>query len=380
MSKNAPDFGPRSTEGVRLFLAGDVMLGRGIDQVLPYPSDPRIYELALSSAKGYVKLAEKANGSILKPVSFSYVWGDALDELDRARPDARIVNLETSITKSDRYASKGINYRMSPSNAPCLLAAGIDCCTLANNHALDWGTAGLVETLKTLANAGVRGVGAGHNAVHASAPVFLGAASGGRIIVFSFGTETSGIPSEWAAGENNPGVNLLPDLSDRTIGRIAKQVSTVKRPGDVVLASLHWGPNWGYEISRSERRFAHGLIDMAGFDVVLGHSSHHPKGIEVYERKLILYGCGDFINDYEGIGGYEEFRSDLVLMYLPMLSPSTGDLLQLKMIPFQIRRFRLNRASVQDAAWLRGTLDRESARLGPRVEMTENNTLSLVFT
>lgn len=352
------------------------MLGRGIDQVLPHPSDPRIYEPALSSATRYVDLAERAHGPIPRPVSFQYVWGDALDELRRAQPDARIVNLETSITKSNRYAPKGINYRMSPGNVPCLAAAGIDCCVLANNHVLDWGPAGLTETVETLASVGIRSAGAGRDARQASAPVLLDAVRGGRIVVFAFGSETSGIPSDWAAAEHEPGVNLLQDLSDRTIARIGEQVSGIKRPGDVAIASIHWGPNWGYETSRSERRFAHGLIDIAGFDVVYGHSSHHPKGIEVYQRKLILYGCGDFLNDYEGIGGYEEFRSDLVLMYLPLLSRTTGDLLQLRMIPFQIRRFRLHRASAEDAAWLCETLDRESVRLGARVKLAADNILA----
>lgn len=369
-----------SAHGVRLFLAGDVMLGRGIDQVLPRPSDPRLYEPSISSAERYVALAEKANGPIPRPLSFSYVWGDALDELRREQPDARIVNLETSVTKSDNYAPKGINYRMSPGNVPCLTAAGIDCCVLANNHVLDWGQAGLLETLDTLTSAGIRTAGAGRNAAQASAPALLDTAGGGRIVILAFGSETSGIPSDWAAGENEPGVNLLRDMSDRTVDRIAAQTLKGKRAGDVLVASIHWGANWGYEISRSQTRFAHGLIDAAGVDVVYGHSSHHPKGIEVYRRKLILYGCGDFLNDYEGIGGYEEFRGDLSVMYLPLLSRANGALLELGMIPFQIRKFRLIRASRQDAAWLRDVLDREGARLGTRVTLAEDNTLRLAWT
>jgi poly-gamma-glutamate synthesis protein (capsule biosynthesis protein) len=380
MSDDRPNISSRSAHGVRLFLAGDVMLGRGIDQVLPHPSDPRLYEPSVSSAARYVALAEKANGPIPRPVSFSYVWGDALDELRRAQPDARIVNLETGVTKSDNYAPKGINYRMGPGNIPCLTAAGIDCCVLANNHVLDWGQAGLLETLDTLTSAGIRTAGAGRNAAQASAPALLDAAGRGRIVIFAFGSETSGIPSDWAASENEPGVNLLRDMSDRTVERIAAQTLKAKRAGDVLVASIHWGANWGYESSRSQTRFAHGLIDAAGVDVVYGHSSHHPKGIEVYRQKLILYGCGDFLNDYEGIGGYEEFRDDLTVMYLPLLSRANGTLLELRMVPFQIRKFRLGRASRGDAAWLRDVLDREGARLGTRVMLGEDNTLRLAWT
>ena len=86
-----------------LFLCGDVMTGRGIDQILPHPGHPRIYEPYMEDARGYVEIAEKANGPIRKPVDFSYIWGEALEELERVEPDLRLINLETSITTSDEY-------------------------------------------------------------------------------------------------------------------------------------------------------------------------------------------------------------------------------------------------------------------------------------
>jgi poly-gamma-glutamate synthesis protein (capsule biosynthesis protein) len=88
---------------ITIFLCGDVMTGRGIDQVLPHPSDPTIYESYMKNARGYVKIAEEVNGPIDYPVSFSYVWGDILKELDRVALDVRIINLETSVTKSNDY-------------------------------------------------------------------------------------------------------------------------------------------------------------------------------------------------------------------------------------------------------------------------------------
>jgi Putative enzyme of poly-gamma-glutamate biosynthesis (capsule formation) len=82
----------------------------------------------------------------------------------------------------------------------------------------------------------------------------------------------------------------------------------VKQQGDIVVASIHWGGNWDYKVPREQREFAHKLIDEAGVDVIHGHSSHHIKGIEVYRGKLIMYGCSDLLNDYEGISGlYEDF-------------------------------------------------------------------------
>ena len=116
-----------------VFLCGDVMTGRGIDQVLPHPSEPRIYEAFVDDARAYVELAEAAHGPIPRPVDFSYIWGDAREELARHAPDARVVNLETSITRSEDYwRGKGINYRMHPDNIPCLAAARIDVCTSAS--------------------------------------------------------------------------------------------------------------------------------------------------------------------------------------------------------------------------------------------------------
>ena len=131
-----------------------------------------------------------------------------------------------------------------------------------------------------------------------------------------------------------------------------------------MVLSIHWGSNWGYGIPQDQIDFAHPLIDRAGVDVVHGHSSHHVKGLEIYKGRSILYGCGDFLNDYEGISGEEEYRSDLTLMYFPTLKASTRALSKLEMVPMQIRNFRVRRASWDDARWLCGLLNRESAPFG----------------
>jgi poly-gamma-glutamate synthesis protein (capsule biosynthesis protein) len=109
------------------------------------------------------------------------------------------------------------------------------------------------------------------------------------------------------------------------------------------------------------------LIDQ-GVDVVYGHSSHHPRPIEVYRGGLVLYGCGDFINDYEGIGGYESFRGDLRLLYLARVVPQRG-LTELRMVPFQVHRMQLRHASRADARWLRDRMSRISRRFGVSVDL-----------
>lgn len=361
-----------------LFLCGDVMPGRGLDQALPYPCDPVLYEPFVRDARQYLALAEAVHGPIPRPVDFAYIWGEALDELRRRQPSLRIVNLETSITRSSEYwPGKEIHYRMSPENAACLAAAGIHCCALANNHVLDWGYAGLAETLATLERLGIAAAGAGRNAAEARRPAVLTLGSKGRVLVFSYGSPSSGIPESWAATDSRPGVNLFVEHSPDTVSRIAQEVRRLKRPGDIVVASLHWGGNWGYTIGHEERALAHALVEAAQVDVVHGHSSHHPKAIEVYRQRLILYGCGDFIDDYEGIGGYEMFRSDLVLMYFVSLEPASGRLLALHLVPLRIRRLRLERVAAPEAHWLAETLTREGEAFGTRVRCLEDNTLTL---
>ncbi|MBL7178394.1 MAG: CapA family protein [Desulfobacteraceae bacterium] len=369
----------RTLNLIKIFMCGDVMTGRGIDQVLSHPSNPVIHEPYVRDARRYVELAERVNGHIHQPVSFSYIWGDAVNELERMTPDLRIINLETSITKSNDYwEGKGINYRMHPGNIPCITAAKIDVCSLANNHILDWGYAGLTETLATLRKVNIKYSGAGRNIKEAETPAVIQVQDKkSRVIVFSFGSFTSGIPFNWAAKENRPGVNLLKDLSGKTIRRIKHSIQELKREGDIVVVSIHWGGNWGYEIPGEQIDFAHKLIDEAGVDIIHGHSSHHVKAIEVYKEKPIIYGCGDFLNDYEGIGGYEEFRADLGLMYFLSMDPSTGKLVNLEMTPTQIKRFKVNRASRADALWLKDTLNRKGGKFGTRVESRRHNTLTL---
>ena len=366
-----------SPDTVTLFLAGDVMTGRGIDQVLPFPADPQIHETFVKSASDYVKLAERANGAIQRPVGFDYIWGDALTELKRRKPDARIINLETALTRSTRPEPKGINYKMNPANLGAITAAGIDCCVVANNHVLDWGCSGLLDTLCALEQAKVHYAGAGRDSSSAAAPAILEVHAKARVLVFAFGCPNAGVPRRWGAGPDGPGVNIVPELSRQAAVQIGEQVRSVAKPRDVVLASIHWGGNWGYEIPDEQSAFAHRLVESSNVDIVHGHSSHHVKGIEVHRGKLILHGCGDFIDDYEGITGYEEFRDDLVLMYFPTIRIDDGMLVSLEMVPLQIRNMCLNRASRADVEWLARTLNREGKPLGTRVRLGSDDVLRL---
>jgi poly-gamma-glutamate synthesis protein (capsule biosynthesis protein) len=239
---------------------------------------------------------------------------------------------------------------------------------------LDWGYDGLSETLLSLGAVGIAHSGAGNDSDEALQPAVLGTVGKGRVLLFSFGVTTSGIPNEWKATTISPGVNLLDDLSETTAARVCDQMRTHQQPGDLIVASIHWGRNWGYEIPLEQVAFAHRLIE-EGVAIVHGHSSHHVKAIEVFRGRLILYGCGDFLTDYEGISGHETFRGDLALMYLIDLDSASGELITARLVPMQMRRFRLERASAADSKWLWNLLNELGKPFGTALRLQEDNSL-----
>jgi poly-gamma-glutamate capsule biosynthesis protein CapA/YwtB (metallophosphatase superfamily) len=364
-----------------LFLAGDVMTGRGLDQAMQQSVAPTLHEPGVRDARRYLALAEAAHGPILAPVSPAYLWGDALAVLEERDPAARIINLETSVTMNNEWCrAKDVHYRMHPANISCLTVAGIQVAGLANNHTLDWGRQGLAETLGALQRAGIQTAGAGQNTAEASLPAIVPLKAtrkpGGRVLVWAVGSVTSGIPGDWAATNRDSGIDLLPVLDAAAADRLAARVAAVKQPGDIAVISIHWGSNWGFDVPDAFIQFAHQLIE-GGVDLVHGHSSHHVRPIEVYRDRLILYGCGDLIDDYEGIAGHGRYRSDLGIMYFPTLEVATGRLVGLAMVPMQMRQFRLSRVDGEGLNWLRDTLSRISQGFGCSVEIRHGEALSL---
>jgi poly-gamma-glutamate synthesis protein (capsule biosynthesis protein) len=202
------------------------------------------------------------------------------------------------------------------------------------------------------------GVGAGRDEREAWSPRLLPRPDGGRVIVLSMADMSSGVPLSWAAREAKPGVALLDGSINDCVAKAADSILALKTEHDFAIASVHWGPNWGYEISSGQFEFARKLIDKAGVDVVHGHSSHHPKQMALYRGRLIMFGCGDLLNDYEGIGGHDDFRKDLVALYL--LTIDGARISNVKILPFRLRRFRLERTTAVDAAWLADRINHHS--------------------
>lgn len=354
------------------------MTGRGIDQILSHPCNSQIYESYVKDARDYIKLAEHAHGKIPRAVAGDYLWNDALREWQKRQPDVKIMNLETAITESNHHwAGKGINYRMHPKNIDVLRSAQVDVCALANNHILDWHVEGLKETLSTLKAARIKFAGAGENQKQAMTPAIFELSDKRRILIFSMSTKSSGIPPSWGATAGRPGVYLLEDLGRKTVKQIKNNIELYQQTGDLIIVSIHWGGNWGYEIPASHQDFAHNLIDETDISLIHGHSSHHPIAIEVYNHKLILYACGDFINDYEGISGSEVFKSDLSIMYFLEFDPQLFRVSKMELVPLQIRKFQLHYARREDAEWLVDTLNRESSVYQTHFNLNHDRTISV---
>ncbi|MGD9021164.1 MAG: CapA family protein, partial [Lysobacterales bacterium] len=366
---------------MKLLLCGDVMLGRGIDQVLPRPGDPKLQEhwRKVYDAREFIRRAQMKHGQIDKDRDAAYVWGDFLEEADGYAPDLRLVNLETAITAAGRaWPQKPVHFRMNPQNIDVLKTAKIDFCALANNHVMDWGQGGLEETIRTLDLAGIAHAGAGSGKGDAESPAILPVPGKGRVIVMSMGTASSGIPGAWAAGENRAGLNMV-ELHEACIERIRHLARGIRQAGDILVASVHWGGNYEPVVPQNQRQFARRLIDDAGVDIVHGHSSHHVRGIELHDGKLILYGCGDLVNDYEGMEKTPQRQAlapDLGLMYFTRVSPADGRVTELQMVPVTMRRLRITRGSGQDAERLKQVLNRECLELGT-VVVNEGGVLHL---
>jgi poly-gamma-glutamate capsule biosynthesis protein CapA/YwtB (metallophosphatase superfamily) len=252
-----------SPSELHLLLVGDVMLGRGVNDVL---------------------LEKDA----------AYPWGDTRALFLGA--DWRACNLECVI--SDRGEPwepdlKAFHFRSDLKNLAVLQNARIDAVTLANNHSLDFGHQALSDCVQALDVAGIRHAGAGADLAAARA-LAVSKVKGRTIGVLAF---TDNEP-DWEAKPSRAGIWYCPvDLDDERAADLLGEVGKARKAADIVVISAHWGPNWGYDPPRAHRKFAHALIDH-GADVIFGHSGHVFRGVEIYRGRPILYCAGNFIDDY----------------------------------------------------------------------------------
>lgn len=231
---------------------------------------------------------------MLKSLPPEYPWGNTLDLLFDA--DVRFCNLECVI--SDRgnpwsRTPKVFHFRSDTKNVQVLKAGRMEAVSLANNHSLDYEEAGLKDMLCTLDMENIFHAGAGNNIREAKSPVFF-EMDGFRI---GFIACTDNEP-HWEADKNKPGIFYVPiDLDDRRAKELIDIIKETNIKVDILVVSVHWGPNWDYDTPQSHIDFAHTLVD-AGADIIFGHSPHVFRGVEIYQDKPVFYSCGNFIDDY----------------------------------------------------------------------------------
>jgi poly-gamma-glutamate capsule biosynthesis protein CapA/YwtB (metallophosphatase superfamily) len=306
---------------VTVALAGDTMLGRGVARTL----------------------ARAPPDALVAPEVHAV--------LDQA--DLVVLNLECCLSERGRpwdAPGKPFFFRAPPRAVELLVLLGVDCVTLANNHALDYGFDALADTLDHLTGAGIATVGAGADLEAARRPAVL-AAGGLRVAVVG----VTDHPPDFAAGPDRPGVAFA-DLARRVPDWLLETVRTAD--ADAVMVTPHWGPNMTTEPVRHVRRAAAMLVE-AGATLVAGHSAHVPHGV----AGPVLYDLGDFLDDYRVD---PRLRNDLGLLFLVTLDARGPT--RLEALPLKLEFCHTRLAAGEDAAWMRRRFRAACAALGTTVE------------
>ena len=351
---------------------GDVMLGRLIDQLYPqHVDEPSEAEIARSITRKYPRLSRYGPDT---------PWSDTISILHRA--DLNIINLETSVTThAVKWPNKVFNYRMHPDNlGPTLDAAKISYAGLANNHSLDFSEAGLAETVATVRRAGVAFAGAGDSPAEATKPAILSLpgskdSSPYQICIWAAADH----PREW---KRVSGFHFI-DYTSQTKQRLKDLIfSTTPRGTALKVFSLHWGPNYSWQPAEEIQDLAHFLIDECDVDIIHGHSSHHVQGVEIYKGKLIIYGCGDFVDDYALVPEYRNDLSGIWQVKVEEAADKKGmNVKRLEVYPTKIDKFvaRRLRPEEADSEWVREKIVKLSSELGTQAVVEPGGDGSVVF-
>jgi poly-gamma-glutamate capsule biosynthesis protein CapA/YwtB (metallophosphatase superfamily) len=304
-------------------LTGDIMIGRGVNLMI--------------AQKGY-----------------SYIWGNTLPLL--LGTDLNIVNLETALTNSTSKKVKTFNFKAGPDKVRSLTRAGVTVVNLANNHILDFSEEGLIDTIHTLNSAGIKYAGAGLDYEEAARPVIL---NRNEIMIGVLGF-TDNEP-EWKAGPSCCGVHYIDiSVSEDRHGALL-DIAKLKKESDIVIVSIHWGPNRNEFPEPHFIDFAHEMVEQ-GADIIHGHSAHNFQGIEIYNHKLILYDTGDFVDDYM-VDSY--FKNDHSFFF--RVEVSKQGIAKLELIPVLISACQVNLSTADDFKWSIERMQYLSGKFGTNV-------------
>jgi len=291
----------------------------------------------------------------LDRVSETFLWGDMLPFLRGC--DLNLINLEAALTTSDQIAQKVFNFKADPHKVKTLVEGSIDVVNLANNHTLDYSEEGLLETLSVLDKVGIAYVGAGKNIDEARGSVIL-SKKGVRVGILGY---TDNEPS-WEATDHDPGTRYI-SITEAGLETVKQDVGTLRDQVDILIVTIHWGPNMRERPPPHFISFAHQLID-CGVDLFHGHSAHIFQGVETYKGKYILYDTGDFVDDYfvDPI-----LRNDRSFFFIATVEKK--EVVELRLIPTLIKQFQVNCAKGIDAEETIRRMHQLSSEFGTRFSL-----------
>lgn len=300
------------TQPLTLLFAGDVMLGRGVDEALQRRSP-------------------------------AHPWGDLLPVLEGA--DLLLANLECVLTdRTERWTDgryKPFYFRADPRAVDALVTGRVGFVSVANNHIGDFGWAGMQDTIAVLDRAGIAHAGAGMDRADAHQAARL-VRNGARVSVLA----AADYPAEWRATPTSPGMNYIPvSLDHEHFVEVARQIAAARERADFVIFSIHWGPNMRAWPSQEFRAFARAVIE-AGADVFWGHSAHVVQGVEFHHGRPILYDTGDLVDDY---AVDPHLRNDLSGLFVVRVHPPAVE--SVEILPVQIADRQVSLARGREREW-----------------------------
>jgi len=309
------------------------------DVVAPSPSTPlgtveTDMETITLALAGDVMLARLVNEAILANGPL-YPWGNVLPLVQEA--DLTLINLECVVAETGEpfQPPRVFYFRADPQAIETLVGAGVDYVTLSNNHAMDYQGPALLETIQHLDEHGIAHAGAAGNLEEAAQFALL-EARGMKVGVVAFADHFQ----EYAATETSPGTNVVPvTLEEPHFSRVENSIRATRAAGaDLVVFSIHWGPNMRHIPTQEFREFARAVMD-AGADIFHGHSAHIFQGIEIYNGKPILYDTGDLIDDY-----YVDVVHKNNQQFLFLVTASQGEVERIELVPVLISNAQVNTA------------------------------------
>ncbi len=263
---------------------------------------------------------------------YKYPPGNTIKILKKA--DLVIANLECCIAENGfpwQKTPKVFFFRADPIAIETLKYGNIGYVSLANNHTLDFQEPALLETLERLDKSNINYAGAGKNLNEAERIALINK-NNYKIAILSY----SDHPYEFKATKHNPGINFI-DLA-RDFNKVKIKIKKARKKADLVIFSIHWGPNMQQYPSQEFIDFAHKIIDL-GVDIYHGHSAHIFQGIQIYKGKLIMYDCGGFVDDYY-VGPQE--KNDQQLIFFIILQ--NKKIKEIKLYPLLIDNCQVNLA------------------------------------